>query len=198
MQTNKLSDAEHVPAARTTQFFTDFSAFCAADINVLDAQRRVISLGEVIGEWMASQGQDAAVLCPIMRAALPFAIGVAASFPARAIRPIRISRAAIDAGAGLDTHFADIPSGTVLLIDTVTATGKTLSYLAKEIQRHQPGCRIIATVAYASPQALTLLERESVIDHMWVGHLSDSVDSNGYLIPPTNGDTGDKLFDGMM
>ena len=54
-------------------------------------------------------------------------------------------------------------------------------------------CVTVVTV-YASPQALKKIKSHPLTKGIVVGVVADGVDNQGFLIPSTGGDMGDKLF----
>lgn len=83
-----------------------------------------------------------------------------------------------------------------LILDIVTATGGTLDVVVPALRRQAPSLRSITIVTcFATPEALERLATHDRGDLVVVvGRVCGGVDADGYVWPPTNGDTGDKLF----
>ena len=84
----------------------------------------------------------------------------------------------------------------VILLDTVIATGDTIQALLKEIDLSMstPKPDVTVLTCYAAPESLRSLVEHRLVSAVAVGAVADSVDERGYLIPPTHGDVGDKMF----
>ena len=98
---------------------------------------------------------------------------------------------------------SDLDGRDILLLNTVIATGDTIVKLLEEIkatietsQHYEVKTSKCVTVltCYASPQALAILKSHPLVKCIVVGVIAHGVDDNGFLIPSTGGDMGDKLF----
>jgi uracil phosphoribosyltransferase len=85
---------------------------------------------------------------------------------------------------------------TVIILDTVIATGDTVNALCNKIHKMYPAhdYQLKVISCYASPQSVKLLLANTAVNELIAGVISITVDQQGYLIPATNGDMGDKLF----
>lgn len=84
----------------------------------------------------------------------------------------------------------------VILLDVVSATGDTINAVFHEILKRCPSLKGKVEVAccYISPEAVQAIRTNPAIGQMHIFCTSKTVDKNGYLIPSTQGDVGDKLF----
>ena len=83
-----------------------------------------------------------------------------------------------------------------MVLDTVIATGNTLSKVCDELWAMSGEKERCITVmsCYASPEGLAIVTNYPMVKGVYVGSVAETVDKNGYLVPYTNGDIGDKLF----
>lgn len=83
----------------------------------------------------------------------------------------------------------------IVILDPIIATGDTIVQAYANIIAHSEGTPSITVLScYAAPQGIqSVLDKTQNID-LIVGCMAQSVGLDGYLIPPTNGDMGDKLF----
>jgi len=172
--------------------------FSAADCNALDAQRLVVDMGDLLGEWIARSGERVDALCPILRAGLPLAVGISRHLSGLDVSPIHAKRLPGRDRVAIE-RIGKIRSGsTLLLTETIAATGKTLTTVADLVHSEWRDVRLLVAVAYASPKAIAAVEECGLVAGMWIGQVAHGVDEHGYLFPATNGDAGDKLYMDMF
>jgi 4a-hydroxytetrahydrobiopterin dehydratase len=83
----------------------------------------------------------------------------------------------------------------VVILDSVIASGDSVVALVNYIKERYPAVGKITVIGvYGAPEGLENVARKPSVNRMVIGVLSQSVDSAGYLQPPTHGDIGDKLF----
>jgi len=83
----------------------------------------------------------------------------------------------------------------LLLLDPVIASGDTVLAICREAERRSIGDRSITVLScYASPEAVSRLLNETADTRIVVAALAETVLPSGWLVPPTHGDMGDKLF----
>lgn len=82
----------------------------------------------------------------------------------------------------------------VILLDTVLATGKTIFEVCKKINNPNKVSSLDVIACYTSPRAIDFLMTSDYLRNMYIGVISTSVDNAGFLVPLTNGDSGDKCF----
>jgi uracil phosphoribosyltransferase len=101
---------------------------------------------------------------------------------------------------GVDCDWTRAAIGTrprhAMVLDVIAARGDTVVAVAEELTAKVSSLeRISSLVCFATPEALEQISAAaSVPVCMTVGSLCDSVDADGYVVPSTNGDAGDKLF----
>jgi phosphoglycolate phosphatase len=96
----------------------------------------------------------------------------------------------------VEVQLSSGPTGaerSLLIVDTVSATGDTVVAVAAALRQRCPHSRIEVAICYASPEAVAAISGSPVVDRLVVGTLAAGVDG-GWLVPRTNGDVGDKLF----
>lgn len=174
------------------------SEFSAPDCNPLDAQRLAIDMGERAGAHLLRNGIVVDALCPILRAGLPFAVGISRYYPGAHVAAIHARRLRGRDRVAIERMGPLRDGTTVLLIDTIGATGSTLVAVSGAIREDYQRMRILAISAYASPMAVERVLACGTVDDYIVGRLADGVDTDGYLYPPTHGDAGDKLYADMF
>lgn len=188
-----LTDMDHHPRVRTL-----IDEFSAPDCNPLVAQYVIGELGRTLGERIRDTGADVDVVCPILRAGLPFAVGLGTRFPRARVAPIH-ARRHIGTGTVAVERVADVHDGdALLLVDTIAATGRTLVTLGRLLSSEWSGLTLQVAIGYASPEALEVVSRSGFYERVWVARIAGGVDAAGYLFPATNGDAGDKMFGGML
>lgn len=95
-----------------------------------------------------------------------------------------------------EVHFRkliNLQNKDLVILDPIIATGgtsvETIDYL-----QQKPIGSIAVLSCYAAPQGLDSIISAHPEVQIVAGCLAEDVDELGYLIPPTNGDIGDKLF----
>ena len=168
--------------------------FSAPECNTLDAQRLVSDIGGILGEQIARAEDRIDALCPILRAGLPLAVGISRHLSGLDVAPIHAKRLSGRERVAIEQVGKIRSNSTLLLTDTVAATGKTLTTVAALLHSEWQDLRLLVAVAYASPEAISAVEACDLISGLWIGQVAQGVDSNGYLFPATNGDAGDKMY----
>lgn len=83
----------------------------------------------------------------------------------------------------------------VLVLDPIIATGDTLVRIFQSIADATQGASSLTVFScYAAPEGVQAVLDKTQNVNLVVGCMAETVDGNGYLIPSTNGDMGDKLF----
>jgi 4a-hydroxytetrahydrobiopterin dehydratase len=86
--------------------------------------------------------------------------------------------------------------GKIVVLDTIVATGDTIVKLCEELWEmsgHQPRS-VVVLCCYAAPEALERIAQCPVVEYVVVGKRAETCDKDGYLVPYTNGDIGDKIY----
>ncbi len=85
----------------------------------------------------------------------------------------------------------------VVILDPIIATGDTLIEVCKGITDSFPTAeppQLTVLACYAAPEGVNAVLSNTENVDLVVGCMAETVDTNGYLVPPTHGDMGDKLF----
>ncbi len=140
---------------------------------------------------------DEIVLIPIMRAALPFYEGFLEIFDQAGtgfIGAWRVEEGA-DVEAVLNYQAApDLTGKTVIVIDPMLATGKSLVKTIDSLMSHgQPGSLHLASVI-AAPEGIEHVESSLSMDyHLWTCAADEKLNDQSYIVPGL-GDAGDLSF----
>lgn len=188
----------HTHLVDIPEITTALEEFSAPDCNPLSAQRLIADMGAGLGARIRSHAASFDYLCPILRAGLPLAVGISRHFPDVEVAPIHAKRLTSTQTIAVERIASIRNDSSLLLVDTILATGGTLTTLGRLLKEEWEGLRLLAAVGYASPEALQKLESSGLFDTIWVGRVADGVDAQGYLFPATHGDAGDKMFAGMF
>jgi 4a-hydroxytetrahydrobiopterin dehydratase len=177
--------------------------FLSPSINTTKMQIAVHSLAtEIVTTAMASDEDLTRVtLIPILRAALPMYAAAQTLFPTSGCVLVRGSRTKGTKDVKIEwlgrLPFPPEPDdGQIVLLDTVIATGGTILKVCDELWAMSNGKERWITVmaCYASPEALAAIAHHPMVKGIFVGAMAETVDADGYLIPYTGGDIGDKLY----
>lgn len=83
----------------------------------------------------------------------------------------------------------------VLIFDPIIATGDTLVQVSESIVDTMQGASSFTVFScYAAPEGVQAVLDKTRNINLVVGCMAETVDENGYLLPLTHGDMGDKLF----
>jgi uracil phosphoribosyltransferase len=83
----------------------------------------------------------------------------------------------------------------IVILDPLIATGGTLHGAFKVLRDYSSDHPPITVFScYASPEGIRSVLEEGRNITLVVGCVAESMDKNGWLSPPTNGDVGDKLY----
>lgn len=83
----------------------------------------------------------------------------------------------------------------LVVLEPIIATGDTLLRVHDNIVESPTDPASLTVLScYASPEGIQKVLEDTRGINVVVGCVSESVDKDGYLIPTTNGDMGDKLF----
>lgn len=87
----------------------------------------------------------------------------------------------------------NLADNDIVVLDPIIATGKTVVDTIDLLARESPGS-ITVLSCYAALDGLALITSQKPEVQIVTGCLAEGVDEQGYLIPATNGDLGDKLY----
>ena len=85
------------------------------------------------------------------------------------------------------------PDAAVIL-DVVLARGDTIVALVRHLRHHGYQGTVHVLACYAAPEGVDQVLTADQQVHLIIGQLADSVDAAGYVVPPTYGDIGSKLY----
>ncbi len=136
------------------------------------------------------------LVVPVLRAGLSMlpAADIACGFPDVAFAVCR--RTAGEVVCTWAPAQASVGAEHVLILDVILATGRTLKRVIGDLVGRAPSPRLISVlVCFATHEGLArAIEGADVEVSATIGRFCEGVDPDGYVIPPTNGDAGDKLF----
>ena len=189
-----------------------FAVLWDPDASASASLQAVTNIGrKVVEAFLASthlSPSTQVTLIPVLRAGLPMYVAASPLFSASDTALVQCFRDKSTNGAqSVHVNWMGAnPSETTLhshisserhliILDTILATGATILKLCDELS-NRPAFKRKVTVlcCYASPQALSKIAGHRAVHSVIVAHQADTVDDNGYLIPSTHGDMGDKLF----
>ena len=139
------------------------------------------------------------VIISVLRAAVPFYQGVLSYFDhsdSGFIGAYRKHHAyGEDVNISLDYVAApDINGRTVILVDTMLATGKSFVKTVDSLLGHGRPEHIHVVAAIAAPEGIAYIKEHIDFPHnFWLGALDEKLDPNSYIIPGL-GDAGDLAF----
>ena len=189
-----------------------FTTLLSANATAPETIQAVTKISEeVIQAFQNSQRLPASAqvtLIPVLRAGLPMYVAASPMFPNSDTALVQCSKDKSASGPSSvrvqwmgtnPTEAARLSSASterrLVILDTVLATGATVLKLCDELSSTVGLERQVTVLCcYASPQALAAVADHRAVHSIFVAHEADTVDDNGYLVPYTNGDVGDKLF----
>ncbi|WP_271424898.1 uracil phosphoribosyltransferase [Aequorivita sinensis] len=152
-----------------------------------------------LGEKEVYVPDNKIVLCSILRAGLPLHNGVLNYFDSvenAFISAYREHPNDDDDFEVIVSYLASpsIEGKTLILVDPMLATGKTLENVLEALKNHGKPKQIhILSVIGAKP-GIEYVEKISPADtHLWIAAVDDRLDSRGYIIPGL-GDAGDLAY----
>ena len=143
--------------------------------------------------------QNPIVLCSVLRAGLPMHQGLLHYFDAADnafISAYRHHRDNRDAFEVIVKYFAapSLTDKTLILMDPMLATGKTLENVLKALKDHGTPEQIHIVSVIASKTGVDYVQKVFPEDtHLWIATIDDVLSSKGY-IKPGIGDAGDLAF----
>lgn len=157
-----------------------------------------ISVTSPLGTATSRVPAEMPVLCCILRAGLPFFNGFQNYFfesPAGFIGAYR-GKIASDNSFDIDLLYEALPpldGKTLILIDPMLASGKSMAKAAESICRRSKPSRLIFASLIASPEGCHLLEELFPEASVWTIALDEGLNEHAYIMPGL-GDAGDLSF----
>jgi uracil phosphoribosyltransferase len=139
---------------------------------------------------------DNPILVPILRAGLPMwdAVNIVLKHP----QSVFINASKSKGTDRVDVSWSkcpDLSGRNILLLDTIIASGDTVTSALKMIKEFSSEqARVCVMSCYVSPEGLEKVLVEGQPHEVIIGGIAERVDENGYLVPMTHGDLGDRLF----
>lgn len=152
-----------------------------------------------LGEKKANIPDNKIVLCSILRAGLPLHNGVLNYFDSvenAFVSAYREHPNGDDAFEVIVNYLAcpTIEGKTVILVDPMLATGKTLENVLEALKNHGKPKQIhILSIIGAKPGIEYIENIFPDNTHLWIAAVDDSLNSRGYIIPGL-GDAGDLAY----
>ncbi|KAE8353318.1 hypothetical protein BDV28DRAFT_133383 [Aspergillus coremiiformis] len=133
-------------------------------------------------------------LIPILRGALPMYVTAQTLFPTSSCILTRAHKKKGTQQVHVDWlgRRPGAEDGRVVVLDTVVATGDTVVRMCEELE--EMGRGVVVVCCYAAPEALVRIAGCSGVEFVVVGVRAERCDENGYLVPGTHGDIGDRIF----
>ena len=152
------------------------------------------SLGTATGLLL----QQPPVLATVLRAGLPFHQGFLNVFDRAECAFIGAYRGAYADGDTFEIELnylasPDLTGKTLILIDPMLATGKSLEKSYRALLRFGMPARTHVVAAIAAPEGLAYLRKTMPECHLWLGAIDAHLDHNYYIVPGL-GDAGDLAF----
>ncbi|WP_234735995.1 uracil phosphoribosyltransferase [Tellurirhabdus bombi] len=138
------------------------------------------------------------VLATVLRASLPFHQGFLNFFD-------QAENAFVGAYRGYHTHdegfevamdymaSPDLSGKTVILMDPMLATGRSLEKVYHALLRYGIPAQTHIAAVLASPEGIRYVQEQMPQCHLWLGAVDDRLDEHFYIIPGL-GDAGDLAF----
>ncbi|SDM87852.1 uracil phosphoribosyltransferase [Siphonobacter aquaeclarae] len=138
------------------------------------------------------------VLAVILRASLPFHQGFLNFFDRAENAFIGAYRGPHVEGEDFTVELEylsspDLTGKTLILIDPMLATGKSLEQSYRSLLRYGIPARTHIAAAIAAPEGIRYLQSKMPECRMWIGAVDDHLNHNYYIVPGL-GDAGDLAF----
>jgi uracil phosphoribosyltransferase len=145
--------------------------------------------------------QEEPVLIAVMRAGLPYYIGFQYMFPQAPAGFIGAWRKEEVAAVDVALSYVAVPlleGRTVILIDPMLATGKSVVRSAQALMPYGKPAHMHVAALVAAPEGVAYVQQHVALPHdIWVWALDDGL-NNQYYIVPGLGDAGDLCFGEKM
>ncbi|MCY7351412.1 MAG: uracil phosphoribosyltransferase [Cytophagaceae bacterium] len=151
-----------------------------------------------LGTSKSLQLQQSPVLATILRAGLPFHQGFLNVFDRAECAFVGAYRSAHHEGETFEIELnylssPDLTGKTLILIDPMLATGKSLEKSYRALLRFGIPDRTHVVAAIAAPEGLAYLRERMPECRLWLGAVDAQLDHNYYIVPGL-GDAGDLAF----
>jgi uracil phosphoribosyltransferase len=169
--------------------------FCCASLPRGEAVAAIDRVASLLAQSTPELAR-ADIVVPVLRAGLAMfaSVDAAAGYVDTAFAVYRRTNAG---AVGTWTPARTFPDARhAVVVDVIAASGGTVEQVLRDLPTYAPSVqRISLLLCFATPQALARVALASRIPvDATVGRLCQGVDPNGYVIPPTHGDAGEKLY----
>ena len=142
--------------------------------------------------------QEFPVLATVLRAGLPFHQGFMNYFDQATCAFVGAYRVEGDGKRQLAVHLdylaaPNLQGKTLILVDPMLATGKSLVLTYRDLLRFGTPKRLIIAAIIASPEGVAHIEAEIPEVELWLGALDERLNEQAYIVPGL-GDAGDLAF----
>ncbi|WP_128547948.1 uracil phosphoribosyltransferase [Larkinella soli] len=163
---------------------------------------QIASVQSPLGKASTQLIKQPPVLATILRASLPFHQGFLNFFD-------QAENAFIGAYRGYLTHgddfeiamdyitSPDLSGRTVILMDPMLATGRSLEKVYHALLRFGTPARTHIAAVLASPEGIRYVQQRMPECHLWLGAVDERLDAHYYIVPGL-GDAGDLAFGGKL
>lgn len=151
-----------------------------------------------LGTATAHRLTQSPVLAVILRAGLPFHQGFLNVFDRAENAFIGAFRGQHREGEDFVVEMdylssPDLTGKTLILIDPMLATGKSLEKSYKSLLRYGIPARTHVVTAFAAPEGIAYLRERAPECRLWIGAIDERLNHNYYIVPGL-GDAGDLAF----
>lgn len=142
------------------------------------------------------------VLVAILRASLPFHQGFLTIFDRAENAFIGAYRGKHRPDETFDVQMdylasPDLSNKTIILIDPMLATGKSLVKSYQALMAYGKPKRVIISAAITAPEGIALIQNEIPEAELFLGTIDDNLNHKFYIVPGL-GDAGDLAYGGKM
>ncbi|MGD1840610.1 MAG: uracil phosphoribosyltransferase [Thermonemataceae bacterium] len=159
---------------------------------------KTIDVTTPLGTKQVTVPKQLPVLATILRAGLPMYQGFLNIFDRAPSAFIGAYRGAhkTDNSYDIEIHYTTTPSlsdKTLILIDPMLATGKSLHLVYKRLRHFGEPAKVHVVAAIASQQGIDYIQEQIEEVQIWVGDVDETLNAKSYIIPGL-GDAGDLAF----
>ncbi len=159
-----------------------------------------VNITTPLGEKKTTLLKNQPILVPILRAGIPFYQGVLNYFDRAGsgfIAAWRVEEEDSGKLPEIELSYIAAPSiegGTIIMVDPMLATGKSLVLATNQLLKHGTPKHIHIMSVIAARPGVEHVEKNIPKDHtIWVGEIDEELNSKSYIVPGL-GDAGDLSF----
>jgi uracil phosphoribosyltransferase len=159
------------------------------DLDTEEAQIRTLTGADATHDLVS----ETPVIVTILRAGFPLSVGVQRVFPDAPVGFLAMSRNEETLEATVEyVALPDLRGRSVIITDTMLATGGSLSHAIDLVQGFGPK-RIYCIVAIASEPGLECIDKNYPHVEMVIAETDPELNERGFIVPGL-GDAGDRLY----